>query len=91
MARALARGTILRERYRIILDLQEPGVVSSSTLGVFMAYVEELREKTAGMGTVPEIKLAVDDSRVRNVLALLGFPIYPSVYEAVEAFLDEDT
>ncbi len=35
---AAANKLVKRERYRIILDLQEPGVVRSLTLGVFMGY-----------------------------------------------------
>ena len=84
---------VARERCRIILDFQGLGVVSSSALGVFMAYVEDLRERQAYEETAPEIKLVVGDPRVTNVFDLLGFQMlfdyYRSVYEAVEAILDE--
>lgn len=85
---------VARERYRIILDFQGLGVVSSSALGVFMAYVEDLRERQAYEETAPRIKLVVGDPRVHNVSGLLGFDLlfdlYESVYEAVEAFLSEE-
>jgi anti-anti-sigma factor len=94
LAFAAVDELVAQERYRIILDFQGLGVVSSSALGVFMAYVEDLRERQAYEETAPEIKLVVGDPRIHNMSGLLGFDLlfdlYESVYEAVEAFLGEE-
>lgn len=65
-------------------DLQ---YISSAGLGVFMAYIEEIREQGG------DIKIAALQPRVYNVFDLLGFPVLfditPTEAEAVEKFESE--
>lgn len=72
------------EKYRIIVNGEQLQYISSAGLGVFMAYIEEVREKGG------DIKIASLQPKVYNVFDLLGFPmlfdIVPTVEEAVAKF-----
>lgn len=56
-------------RARLLVHGGELGYISSAGLGVFMAYVEEVRERGG------DIKIAELQARVFNVFDLLGFPL----------------
>lgn len=71
-------------RVQLIVDCAKVTYISSAGLGVFMGFVEEVREKGGDLkicGLVP---------KVRQVFDLLGFPalydILPDVPGAVERF-----
>lgn len=66
------------EKYRIIVNFAALEYISSAGLGVFMAYIEELRERGGDM------KLSNMRPSVYNVFDLLGFP---SLYD----ILDEES
>ncbi|MDX1429011.1 MAG: STAS domain-containing protein [Rhodothermales bacterium] len=53
----------------IVVNGQNLQYISSAGLGVFMAYIEELREQGG------DIKIAELQPRVFNVFDLLGFPM----------------
>jgi anti-sigma B factor antagonist len=73
------------ERYRIVVNFKDLSYISSAGLGVFMAFIEDVR-KNAG-----DIKLTNMTPRVYNVFDLLGFPILYEIFkdesEAVNKFL----
>jgi len=75
---------IREQRHRIIVNCKELDYIASAGLGVFMAYIEEVREKGG------DIKLTNMSDRVFNVFDLLGFPslydILGDVTEAVNQF-----
>ena len=76
---------LLREqRNRIIVNCRDLQYIASAGLGVFMAYIEEVREKGG------DIKLTNMNDQVYNVFDLLGFPslydIFKDVSEAVNDF-----
>ncbi len=72
------------ERYRIIVSMKDLQYISSAGLGVFMEFIEEVRNKKG------DIKLAEVPPRVYKVFDLLGFPslyeFYESTDEAISRF-----
>ena len=54
---------------RVLVHGEHLQYISSAGLGVFMAYVEEVREQGG------DIKIAALSPRVYNVFDLLGFPV----------------
>jgi len=71
-------------QYNILINGRDLDYISSAGLGVFMAYIEEIREKGG------DLKIAELKPGVYNVFDLLGFPllfdILPSEAEALERF-----
>ncbi len=69
---------------RIIVNGENLQYISSAGLGVFMAFIEEVREQGG------DIKIAALQPKVYNVFDLLGFPmlfdIVDSEVEAVRKF-----
>jgi len=65
--------TLLTEqRYKIVVDLNGLQYISSAGLGVFMGFVEEIRQNAG------DIKICSASQKVFKVFDLLGFP---SLYE----------
>ncbi|MFA6571849.1 MAG: STAS domain-containing protein [Bacteroidota bacterium] len=62
-------GLISKGQKKIIVNFRELDYISSAGLGVFMAFIEDIRE-TGG-----DIKLANMRPKVFSVFELLGFPI----------------
>lgn len=56
------------EKYQIVVNFSALEYISSAGLGVFMAYIEDLRERGG------DIKLTNMKENVYNVFDLLGFP-----------------
>ena len=79
---------ISREKYKIIVNFSDLDYISSAGLGVFMAYIEDVR----GLGG--DIKLTNMKPSVYNVFDLLGFPTLYDILdletEALERFLSEN-
>ena len=69
---------------RIVADCSPLTYISSAGLGVFMGFIEEIREKGG------DIKISGLSPRVRQVFELLGFPalydIHGDVPEAVHQY-----
>ena len=57
------------EWYDIVIDGENLEYISSAGLGVFMAYIEEVREEGG------DIKIAALQPKVYDVFDLLGFPM----------------
>lgn len=66
------KNLIGENRYKIIVDLNGLQYISSAGLGVFMGFVEEIRQNSG------DIKICSASSKVFKVFDLLGFP---SLYE----------
>jgi len=56
------------KRYRVIVNFKDLGYISSAGLGVFMGFIEEMRN---GGG---DIKLSNMSPKIFRVFDLLGFP-----------------
>lgn len=66
-------------KFNIVINCDELDYIASAGLGVFMAYIEDVRSLGG------DIKLTNMNSRVYNVFDLLGFP---TLYDIVD---DEKT
>jgi len=56
-------------KFKIIVNFSKLEYISSAGLGVFMAFIEEIRAKSG------DIKLSAMNSKVFSVFDLLGFPM----------------
>jgi len=71
-------------RFNIVVNCRDLSYISSAGLGVFMAFIEDVRKNKG------DIKLSNMSAKVYNVFDLLGFPllyeIVPDEAEAVKRF-----
>jgi anti-sigma B factor antagonist len=63
------QGLLDGKKYRIVVNCKDLTYISSAGLGVFMAYIEDVRKNQG------DIKLSNMSSKVYNVFDLLGFPL----------------
>lgn len=72
------------DQVRIVVNASGLEYISSAGLGVFMAYIEEIRSRSG------DLKIAALQPRVFNVFDLLGFPtlydILDNEEQAIERF-----
>ena len=75
---------IIEKKYNIVVNCRDLSYISSAGLGVFMAYVEDVRKNQG------DIKLTNMTPKVYNVFDLLGFPVLYEIFkdekEAVTKF-----
>ena len=62
-------------KFKIIVNFQELAYISSAGLGVFMAYIEKIRNNSG------DIKLTNMNDKVYNIFDLLGFPLLYEIFE----------
>ena len=77
--------TLLKnQRFNIVVNCKDLSYISSAGLGVFMAYIEDVRKNKG------DIKLSNMSPKVYNVFDLLGFPLLYEItkeeQEAVKKF-----
>ena len=63
------QGLLKNQQFNIIVNCKDLSYISSAGLGVFMAYIEDVRKNKG------DIKLSNMSSKVYNVFDLLGFPL----------------
>jgi anti-sigma B factor antagonist len=63
------QSLITEQRYRIVVNCRDLSYISSAGLGVFMAFIEDIRSNSG------DIKLSNLIPKVYNVFDLLGFPL----------------
>ena len=72
------------EKFKVVVNLENLNYISSAGLGVFMAYVETMRENKG------DIKFSNLKEEVYSIFDLLGFPVlyefYENEAEAIEKF-----
>ncbi len=77
------------ERYNIVVNCRDLSYISSAGLGVFMAFIEDVRKHRG------DIKLSNMTPKVFNVFDLLGFPLLYDILkdeqEAVQRFREVRT
>lgn len=75
------------KQYRVVVNFNDLKYISSAGLGVFMAYVETMRENKG------DIKFSNMTESVYNIFDLLGFPILYEFYkeenEALQKFNEQ--
>lgn len=69
---------IKNNKYKIVVDFQDLSYISSAGLGVFMAYIEKVRENQG------DIKLTSMSDKVYNIFDLLGFPLLYEIFKTEE-------
>lgn len=69
------------QQYQIVINGENLQYISSAGLGVFMAYIEEVREQGG------DIKIAALQPKVFNVFDLLGFPMLFDIMETEDEAL----
>lgn len=65
-----------KNRYNIVVNFKDLVYISSAGLGVFMAYIEKVRENNG------DIKLVEMSEKVFNIFDLLGFPLLYEIYKS---------
>ena len=65
-------------KFRIVVDFSQLEYISSAGLGVFMAYIEKIRDNDG------DIKLTNMSDKVFNIFDLLGFPLLYEIYKTEE-------
>ena len=82
------KSLIDKNKHNIIVNCNNLEYIASAGLGVFMAYIEDVR----GLGG--DIKLTNMNNKVYNVFDLLGFPtlydILDDEKEAIKQFQNKD-
>jgi anti-sigma B factor antagonist len=74
------QGLLDNAQYRIVVNCRELSYISSAGLGVFMAFIEDVRNHEG------DIKLSNMNPKVFDIFDLLGFPLlYDIVKEEQEA------
>ncbi|MGE5399219.1 MAG: STAS domain-containing protein [Ignavibacteriales bacterium] len=72
------------KKYKVVVNFEDLAYISSAGLGVFMAYVETMRENEG------DIKFTNMSPKVYNIFDLLGFPLLYEFYkderEAIQKF-----
>jgi anti-sigma B factor antagonist len=75
------------QRFNIVVNCKDLSYISSAGLGVFMAYIEDVRKNNG------DIKLTNMSTKVYNVFDLLGFPLLYEIMkdeqDAVKRFFDK--
>ncbi len=81
------QGLLNGSRYNIVVNCKELSYISSAGLGVFMAFIEDVRKHRG------DIKLTNMSPKVYNVFDLLGFPLLYEIFkdeqEAITRFFDK--
>ncbi|MBX3042290.1 MAG: STAS domain-containing protein [Candidatus Kapabacteria bacterium] len=63
------QSTISEGKYKILMNFEQLDYISSAGLGVFMSFIEEIRNKNG------DIKMSNMSDKVFSVFDLLGFPM----------------
>jgi anti-sigma B factor antagonist len=71
-------------KFKIVVNFEDLAYISSAGLGVFMAFIENIRDNKG------DIKLTNMSDKVFNIFDLLGFPLLYEIYkneqEAIKKF-----
>ncbi|HSW56564.1 MAG TPA: STAS domain-containing protein [Ignavibacteriaceae bacterium] len=62
-------------KFKIVVNFEDLAYISSAGLGVFMAYIESIRDNKG------DIKLTNMSDKVFNIFDLLGFPLLYEIYK----------
>lgn len=65
-------------KFYIVVNFKDLSYISSAGLGVFMAFIEKIRENGG------DIKLCAMSEKVFNIFDLLGFPLLYEIFKTEE-------
>ena len=74
---------ITDKNYRVVVNFRDLTYISSAGLGVFMAFVEPMRENQG------DIKFSNMTENVYNIFDLLGFPMLYEFYDDEKEAIDK--
>lgn len=74
---------ISRKDYKIVVNFDKLNYISSAGLGVFMAFIETMREHNG------DIKLSNMSDKIYNIFDMLGFPVLFEIYKNESAALEK--
>jgi len=74
---------IEKNQFKIVVNFKDLAYISSAGLGVFMAYIEKIRENSG------DIKLCSMNEKVFNIFDLLGFPLLYEIFKAEEEAINK--
>lgn len=77
------QNLIDKNRYSIVVNFNELAYISSAGLGVFMAFIEKVRENHG------DIKLANMSDKVYNIFDLLGFPLLYDIFKTEDEAINK--
>jgi anti-sigma B factor antagonist len=76
-------GLIDNQKYSIVVNFKDLNYISSAGLGVFMAFIEKVRENGG------DIKLSAMSDKVFNIFDLLGFPLLYEIYKTEDEAINK--
>jgi len=76
-------GLIDDKQFKVVVNFKDLKYISSAGLGVFMAYVETMRENSG------DIKFCNLKEDVYNIFDLLGFPLLYEFYKEQSEAIDK--
>jgi anti-sigma B factor antagonist len=74
---------INKGQYKIVANFHDLAYISSAGLGVFMAFIEKVRENNG------DIKLSSMSEKVFNIFDLLGFPLLYEIFDTEEQAINK--
>ncbi len=72
-----------KEKYSIVVNFKDLAYISSAGLGVFMAFIEKIRENKG------DIKLSSMSDKVFNIFDLLGFPLLYEIFKTEDEAINK--
>lgn len=69
--------------FKIVVNFKDLAYISSAGLGVFMAFIEKIRERNG------DIKLTAMNEKVYNIFDLLGFPLLYEIFNSDEEAINK--
>ncbi|HCA43524.1 MAG TPA: anti-sigma factor antagonist [Bacteroidetes bacterium] len=74
---------IEEKKYKIVVNFDKLSYISSAGLGVFMAYIETMRNNNG------DVKLSNMSDKIYNIFDMLGFPILFEIYKEEQTALEK--
>jgi len=69
--------------FKIVVNFKDLAYISSAGLGVFMAFIEKIRDRNG------DIKLTAMNDKVYNIFDLLGFPLLYEIFKSDEEAINK--
>jgi anti-sigma B factor antagonist len=69
--------------YSLVVNFKDLNYISSAGLGVFMAFIEKIRENKG------DIKLSAMSDKVFNIFDLLGFPLLYEIFKTEDEAINK--
>ena len=74
---------LTEKKYNVVVNCRDLSYISSAGLGVFMAFIEKVRENEG------DIKLSAMSDKVFNIFDLLGFPLLYEIFKTEEEAINK--